>query len=804
MHENVTKLVKSSMAFIHPSLSSRIGALVLFLIFSGLLPWQKAYAQNLDLISKITSDLKTSKGKERFELLNNLAWEYRSAFPDSAIKYGEQALVLGRELQLSRGPATTLNYIGLAHYYKGNFVQAYEFYDRALKEATLSSDSIEIGYSNNNIGRLFSEQGMLTQSYPYFVTAETMFQDSKDDDGLAYVYQSFGAVHRTQKDFVKAEQSYRRALAIRERAGNTRDITSAMVLLGKMYVDANRFDDALLYFTKADSASQVIDDALAQAEIKILISEYHLSKNDLEEAERLTLEGLAYILNFKNVKLLPRAYLVLGVIQFEKKEYKAAGKFFTIAKDISTRMKHVDLKMQSHYYLWKLAEINQNRKEVLAHSNEYLVLKDSLNNIDISGRMAKFQFQLEIERKQRENELLRSHELENQATILAQNQQRIGLMLLLTLAGAILYFQWRHARRMKATNVALLIQKNHIESQAEEIKTQLDYIEVKHSEAVMQQHEIQRINTQLSEKVDEITLLNGALQSHLTTLLNFSKSKSVNFGSMEDAAQDIAKLTAGTLSVSRVSIWSFNEEANTIESIVVYDRASDTFHDKIILSLSQFPNYAAALHSKRIINADDARTDIDTRDFRDSYLLPLNIYSMLDVTYSIDGHLLGLLCCEQQGAPRKWKSEDVLFASSVSDVISLTTRSVQRREYEKRIRHQSKEIARMNELLEQRVKERTMELESQNKLLTEYAFINSHLLRSPVSKILGLVNLMQIDNGSDHKDIMAFLKTACEELDTVVKRITIALDGGEHFDRDAIKSSDKNVQEPPSTTATSV
>ncbi|MEJ0033334.1 MAG: hypothetical protein WDO15_24695 [Bacteroidota bacterium] len=112
-------------------------------------------AQNMELIEKLREDVKTSTGEHRLESLNALAWEYRSAFPDSAIKYAEQALSLSAQLKLSKGSASTLNYLGLAHYYKGNFIRAYENYENALTQATSTSDSVQIGYAFNNIGPTF-------------------------------------------------------------------------------------------------------------------------------------------------------------------------------------------------------------------------------------------------------------------------------------------------------------------------------------------------------------------------------------------------------------------------------------------------------------------------------------------------------------------------------------------------------------------------------------------------------------------------------------------------------------------------
>ncbi|MEJ0031016.1 MAG: hypothetical protein WDO15_11845 [Bacteroidota bacterium] len=85
------------------------------------------------------------------------------------------------------------------------------------------------------------------------------------------------------------------------------------------------------------------------------------------------------------------------------------------------------------------------------------------------------------------------------------------------------------------------------------------------------------------------------------------------------------------------------------------------------------------------------------------------------------------------------------------------------------------------------MKERTEELENRNNQLTEYAFINSHLLRSPVSKILGLINLMEVDKTTDPQQMVDLLRRSCDELDTVVKKITIALDAGDQLDRNDFK-----------------
>ncbi|NMM50212.1 tetratricopeptide repeat protein [Marinigracilibium pacificum] len=94
------------------------------------------------------------------------------------------------------------------------------------------------------------------------------------------------------------------------------------------------------------------------------------------------------------------------------------------------------------------------------------------------------------------------------------------------------------------------------------------------------------------------------------------------------------------------------------------------------------------------------------------------------------------------------------------------------------IQKQAKELNSLNQNLENRVSERTQELELKNEQLKEYAFINSHKLRAPVATILGLIQLLENNmiNAFEEKEYNCRLKKALKELDKVIKQITITLE----------------------------
>ncbi len=65
-------------------------------------------------------------------------------------------------------------------------------------------------------------------------------------------------------------------------------------------------------------------------------------------------------------------------------------------------------------------------------------------------------------------------------------------------------------------------------------------------------------------------------------------------------------------------------------------------------------------------------------------------------------------------------------------------------------------------------------IEKQNNKLTEISWIQSHKVRAPLAKIMGFVNLLHSDicTDAEKKELLAYLKTASLELDTVLKDIT--------------------------------
>lgn len=204
--------------------------------------------QNMTIIDSLRREITRSSEEKRFELLNELGFQYRLSRPDSTIYYCNQAYALGQKLKLTHGLARPLSFIGLAKSNQGDYSEALEFHKRSLDVASQQQDTFQLAHGHNNIGRIFFDKGDLVRAYNEFVKARDLFQSISDSSGLAYVYRSLSDVYEAKSDYINALQNALKALALRENLNDQRAMTSAHMELGLIYQAMDSTELALKQF----------------------------------------------------------------------------------------------------------------------------------------------------------------------------------------------------------------------------------------------------------------------------------------------------------------------------------------------------------------------------------------------------------------------------------------------------------------------------------------------------------------------------------------------------------------------------
>ncbi|MTH15522.1 response regulator [Flavobacterium sp. LC2016-01] len=188
--------------------------------------------------------------------------------------------------------------------------------------------------------------------------------------------------------------------------------------------------------------------------------------------------------------------------------------------------------------------------------------------------------------------------------------------------------------------------------------------------------ELKNAENEKKRRLEKIEAYNNSTKKLSTT--NFS-----DFDNIQTVIDYIIKEGAGVSKANRVSFWKFSNDIITCKNL--FSRDNQTLSDKNVLDKESYPIYFETLKNKAIINAPDVFDKLETSEFQQTYFTKNKIKSMLDVPIFLNGQLAGVACFESTGEKREWDNEDINYARTIADVISLAISSQMRLKAEKKL-----------------------------------------------------------------------------------------------------------------------
>lgn len=173
----------------------------------------------------------------------------------------------------------------------------------------------------------------------------------------------------------------------------------------------------------------------------------------------------------------------------------------------------------------------------------------------------------------------------------------------------------------------------------------------------------QRMTAKMQLEESEASLL-----KQRNALADLAINQAVVSGEFESAKRVITEKAAETMYVARASIWLLSDDGEEMRCVDLFESATGKHSDGIVLSAKDYPAYFKALKENSQISANDARNNPHTIEFRDGYLIPLGITSMLDSSIQGTHGLLGIICFEHMGEQRQWKAQEEFFANAVAAI----------------------------------------------------------------------------------------------------------------------------------------
>lgn len=191
----------------------------------------------------------------------------------------------------------------------------------------------------------------------------------------------------------------------------------------------------------------------------------------------------------------------------------------------------------------------------------------------------------------------------------------------------------------------------------------------------------------------ENTLRQEKVEKYNTVIKQLSTTNFSNYKNLDVSVMQIIESAAKVSNCSRVSYWKYSEDLITCENL--FDLDTNSYRKGSVLEKAKYPIYFESIKNKTQISAPDVFSKWELSEFIDGYFVKNDIKSQLDIPIFINGDLSGTISFETAKKQRFWDNDDIIFARSISDIISLTIISHSRYETEKKLEYKSELLSAM-------------------------------------------------------------------------------------------------------------
>jgi len=185
---------------------------------------EKTIDQN---IAELEKKLQTLPGKEKIEVLNELAYEYLDQSTEKCFKYANQALKLAQKLNHRKGEATALKYISDCYRIMGNHEKALECAQRSFKIFEKSGDKKGISNSLTAIGRVYDDLSNYEKALECYLESLKIREELGDKKGISSCLNIIGIVYGRKGNYDKALEYQLKSLQIRKEIGDKSGISDS-------------------------------------------------------------------------------------------------------------------------------------------------------------------------------------------------------------------------------------------------------------------------------------------------------------------------------------------------------------------------------------------------------------------------------------------------------------------------------------------------------------------------------------------------------------------------------------------------
>lgn len=289
--------------------------------------------------------------------------------------------------------AKTLNLRGIVAWFRGEYDNALNYYQRALKAAEIVGDKKFHAMALNNIGFIFSEYKKYDKTLDYYFQALEIRKDLRDKKGIGLSLNNIGRAYSQLDSLNKAIEYHQQGLQIFQEIGYLLGESNALNTLGNIHLHLGNFAEARQHHLKSLSIRKQINNTYLVSESHKNLAKDYLQTKDYQKVETHIQQGIEAALEIESQKSLKNLYY----LQFELH-----------------------------------TELNNHEKALSSYLN-YNEINDNLLSEESENRIAELEIEYQLDKKENQIEILDQQNQLNEQRLKSRNYLLISALALILL-----------------------------------------------------------------------------------------------------------------------------------------------------------------------------------------------------------------------------------------------------------------------------------------------------------------------------------------------------------------------------------
>lgn len=154
------------------------------------------------------------------------------------------------------------------------------------------------------------------------------------------------------------------------------------------------------------------------------------------------------------------------------------------------------------------------------------------------------------------------------------------------------------------------------------------------------------------------------------TLHDWLTRTPIDHDNLEQVVRDLTERITELFDLGRASVWLFADGDRTLRCTDLFVRETNTHSSGDCLQADDCAHEFATLRRSIYVDVHDTETDQRADGYREAYLRPNGITSMLDAVIRFGGRCYGTLCLEHVRKEHVWQQHEIDFACTIASYLA--------------------------------------------------------------------------------------------------------------------------------------